>query len=69
MIIDFHCHAGRGDLLTAPWNTAAPMESYLRRALGGVDAREALRRAEAWRPWRAYAAMHLWTTTAARARA
>jgi predicted TIM-barrel fold metal-dependent hydrolase len=32
MIIDFHCHAGRGDVLTAPWNTAAPMESYLRRA-------------------------------------
>jgi uncharacterized protein len=32
MIIDFHCHAGRGDLLTAPWNTAAPMDSYLRRA-------------------------------------
>ena len=32
MIIDFHCHAGRGDLLTAPWNTTAPLESYLRRA-------------------------------------
>jgi uncharacterized protein len=32
MIIDFHCHAGRGDLLTAPWNTAAPLQSYLRRA-------------------------------------
>lgn len=32
MIVDFHCHAGRGDLLTAPWNTAAPMDSYLRRA-------------------------------------
>jgi hypothetical protein len=32
MIVDFHCHAGRGDLLTAPWNTDAPMESYLRRA-------------------------------------
>ena len=32
MIIDFHCHAGRGDLLTAPWNTAAPIEAYLRRA-------------------------------------
>ncbi|MFN0101388.1 MAG: amidohydrolase family protein [Bryobacteraceae bacterium] len=32
MVIDFHCHAGRGDLLTAPWNTDAPMESYLRRA-------------------------------------
>ena len=32
MIVDFHCHAGRGDLLTAPWNTDAPLESYLRRA-------------------------------------
>ena len=32
MIIDFHCHAGQGDLLTAPWNTAAPLEAYLRRA-------------------------------------
>ena len=32
MIVDFHCHAGRGDLLTAPWNTIAPMASYLRRA-------------------------------------
>lgn len=32
MIIDFHCHAGRGDLMTAPWNTIAPMRSYLRRA-------------------------------------
>ncbi|HKP01839.1 MAG TPA: amidohydrolase family protein [Chthoniobacterales bacterium] len=32
MIIDCHCHAGRGDLLTAPWNTDAPLESYLRRA-------------------------------------
>jgi predicted TIM-barrel fold metal-dependent hydrolase len=38
MIIDFHCHAGRGDLLTAPWNTVAPMESYLRRArLAGIE--------------------------------
>ena len=36
----------------------------LRRALAldGRDAttREAQRRAEAWRPWRAYAALHLW---------
>jgi len=32
MIIDCHCHAGRGDLLTAPWNTDAPMDAYLRRA-------------------------------------
>ena len=37
----------------------------LRNALGGISAREALARAEAWRPWRAYAAMHLWTATAA----
>lgn len=32
MIIDSHCHAGRGDLLTAPWNTDAPLAAYLRRA-------------------------------------
>jgi len=25
------------------------------------DAAELLARAEAWRPWRAYAALHLWT--------
>jgi AraC family transcriptional regulator of adaptative response / DNA-3-methyladenine glycosylase II len=34
----------------------------LRRALGGVTAREAVARAEPWRPWRAYAALHLWTS-------
>ena len=32
MIIDCHCHAGRGDLMTAPWNTDAPLSAYLRRA-------------------------------------
>jgi uncharacterized protein len=32
MIVDGHCHAGRGDRLTAPWNTAAPLGPYLRRA-------------------------------------
>lgn len=32
MIIDGHCHAGQGDLLTAPWNTDAPLHAYLRRA-------------------------------------
>jgi predicted TIM-barrel fold metal-dependent hydrolase len=38
MIIDFHCHAGRGDRLTAPWNTVAPIEAYLRRArAAGID--------------------------------
>jgi uncharacterized protein len=32
MIVDGHCHAARGDLLTAPWNTDAPLGAYLRRA-------------------------------------
>jgi uncharacterized protein len=32
MIIDCHCHAGKGDLLTAPWNTVADLGPYLRRA-------------------------------------
>src|SRR5690606_22383967 len=29
MIIDCHCHAGKGDGLTGPWDTAAPLENYL----------------------------------------
>ena len=39
MIIDCHCHAGRGDRMTAPWNTPnAPIEPYLRRArAAGID--------------------------------
>lgn len=41
----------------------------LRRALGRPGAPvgevEAARRSEAWRPWRAYAAQHLWTLDAA----
>lgn len=38
MIIDCHCHAGKGNLLTAPWNTDAPLELYLRRARqAGID--------------------------------
>jgi len=32
MVIDCHCHAGKGDGMTAPWNTDAPIEPYLRRA-------------------------------------
>ncbi|MDZ7675620.1 MAG: AlkA N-terminal domain-containing protein [Acidimicrobiales bacterium] len=35
---------------------------HLRRVLGDVTEREARARAEPWRPWRAYAAMHLWNT-------
>jgi uncharacterized protein len=34
MIIDCHCHAGKGDGLTGPWDTAAPLGKYLSRALG-----------------------------------
>ena len=38
MIIDCHCHAGKGDIMTAPWNTDAPIEPYLRRAkAAGID--------------------------------
>ena len=32
LIIDAHCHAGHGDGLTGPWDTAAPLGRYLRRA-------------------------------------
>jgi predicted TIM-barrel fold metal-dependent hydrolase len=32
MIIDCHCHAGQGDGLSGPWDTAAPLGAYLRRA-------------------------------------
>lgn len=31
-IIDCHCHTGKGDGLTAPWDTNAPLEKYTRRA-------------------------------------
>jgi uncharacterized protein len=38
MIIDCHCHAGRGDGLTGPWDTNASLENYLGRALrAGID--------------------------------
>lgn len=30
MIIDCHCHAGKGDGLTGPWDTDAPLGPYLR---------------------------------------
>jgi predicted TIM-barrel fold metal-dependent hydrolase len=38
MIVDAHCHAGRGDGFTGPWDTVAPLGAYLRRALAaGID--------------------------------
>lgn len=41
-----------------------PGDLILRRALGGVSAREATELAESWRPWRAYALSHLWASAA-----
>ncbi|HEX7334094.1 MAG TPA: amidohydrolase family protein [Pyrinomonadaceae bacterium] len=38
MIIDCHCHAGKGDGLTGPWDTNAPLGKYLLRAArAGID--------------------------------
>ena len=38
MIVDFHCHAGESEALTAPWTTDAPLGNYLRRARkAGID--------------------------------
>jgi len=43
------------------WPDAFPHSDYgVLKALQETDPRQALRRAEAWRPWRAYAVMHLW---------
>jgi uncharacterized protein len=39
MIIDCHCHVGEGDVMTAPWNTVAPLEPYQRRARAAGIAR------------------------------
>ena len=38
MIIDCHCHAGKGDGFTQPADTAAPLGKYLARArAAGID--------------------------------
>jgi AraC family transcriptional regulator of adaptative response / DNA-3-methyladenine glycosylase II len=50
------------------WPDAFPAADYgVLKALGGLRPAEALRRAEAWRPWRAYAVMHLWAQLGAAA--
>ena len=43
-----------------------PGDLGLRRAVGrlGGDARDLARTSEAWRPWRSYAALHLWNSLA-----
>ncbi len=48
----------------ARWPDAFPHDDLgLRRSAGEATARRLRRLAEAWRPWRAYAAMHLWHTS------
>jgi uncharacterized protein len=38
VIVDAHCHAGRGTGLTGPWDTRARLDHYLRRAdRAGID--------------------------------
>jgi AraC family transcriptional regulator of adaptative response / DNA-3-methyladenine glycosylase II len=45
------------------WPDAFPHDDLgLRKATGALTARTVLELAEAWRPWRAYAAMHWWNT-------
>ncbi|MCI5222760.1 MAG: amidohydrolase [Candidatus Electrothrix sp. AR4] len=42
MIIDCHCHAGKGDGLTGPWDTRASLGKYLRRAAAAGISRTVL---------------------------
>jgi len=42
MIIDCHCHAGKGDGLTGPWDTAAPLGKYLHWAASAGIGRTAI---------------------------
>jgi hypothetical protein len=42
MIVDCHCHAGLGDGLTGPWDTAAPLDRYLRRCARAGIGRSAI---------------------------
>ena len=42
MIIDSHCHAGKGDGLTSPWDMAARLDKYLRHAARAGIARTVL---------------------------
>lgn len=47
------------------WPDAFPATDLgIRKALGLADERRIVAQAEAWRPWRGYAAMHLWRTLA-----
>jgi len=47
------------------WPDAFPAGDLgVRKALGAATVQDAQARAEAWRPWRAYAVMHLWSSLA-----
>lgn len=47
------------------WPDAFPAADYgVLKALGESKPKQALARAEAWRPWRAYAVLHLWQSLA-----
>jgi AraC family transcriptional regulator of adaptative response / DNA-3-methyladenine glycosylase II len=49
------------------WPDAFPHSDYgVLKALGVSDPRKALERAAQWRPWRAYAVMHLWKSLEAK---
>lgn len=41
-VIDCHCHAGKGDGLTGPWDTDAPLAAHMRRAAEAGIARTIL---------------------------
>ncbi len=52
------------------WPDAFPKEDVaVRKALGGVTAAQAEQLSHAWRPWRSYAVMHLWSGAAQRSSA
>ena len=47
------------------WTDAFPAGDLgLRKAMGGISGRRLAARSERWRPWRAYAAQHLWASLA-----
>jgi AraC family transcriptional regulator of adaptative response / DNA-3-methyladenine glycosylase II len=47
------------------WPDAFPKEDIaVRNSLGGVSAKEAEEISQSWRPWRSYAVMHLWRSSA-----
>lgn len=52
------------DVRTGNRDAFAPGDLVLRRALGGISAAQAAARSEEWRPFRAFALVHLWTAAA-----